>query len=233
MDSSPPSFNTQAAPSSPSGCLRRFLLPPLSVIVVGVMMALLLSQVQVDVALTAPVPTQYALSEGLPEREGIAPFFTPEVQFWEDHIMAWSEEYNLDPDLIATVMQIESCGYSRAKSAAGAMGLFQVMPIHFIKKEDPYHPETNAFRGLSYLQKALKSGGSTRLALAGYNSGITRAKSEEKYWPEETKRYVQWGLGIYQDAKFGKYYSDSLEEWLSKGGAGLCSHANKEQNNKK
>src|SRR5688572_11990822 len=36
--------------------------------------------------------------------------FTPEVLHWQDKIVAWSAAFNLDPNLAATVMQIESCG---------------------------------------------------------------------------------------------------------------------------
>ena len=138
-------------------------------------------------------------------------------------------EYGLDPNLIATVMQIESCGYVRAKSVAGAMGLFQVMPQHFKEKEDPFDPDTNASRGLSWLQKTLRSGGSTELALAGYNAGIARAKNPNLEWPNETQRYVDWGEMIYQDSKCGYDYSAALNNWLSKGGSILCNHANVEQ----
>jgi len=231
MDSSPNSLNTQAVPSRPSGGLRRFLLPPLSVILVSILMALLLSQIQVDLASTAPLPTERALSKALTPEKGIADIFTPEIKFWEEDILTWSEEYQLDPNLIATVMQIESCGYSKAVSSAGAKGLFQVMPVHFKKKEDPYQPDTNAHRGLSYLQKSLETGGNPRLALAGYNAGITRAKSPEDLWPKETQRYVYWGLQIYRDARFGKNQSARLDDWLSRGGASLCRKAWNEQNN--
>ena len=231
MDSSSTSYNTRAASTRPPGRLRRFRLPPFSVILVSILMALLLSQVQVDLASTAPLPTERALSKALPPEEGIANLFTPEVKFWEEDILAWSKEYQLDPNLIATVMQIESCGYSRAKSSAGAKGLFQVMPDHFKKKEDPYQPDTNAHRGLSYLRKSLETGGNPRLALAGYNGGITGAKSPEDLWPNETQRYVYWGLQIYRDAKVGKYHSTRLDDWLSRGGAHLCRKAWNEQNN--
>ena len=60
----------------------------------------------------------------------IASFFTPEIQYWESNILAWAEEKGLDPNLVATVMQIESCGDPLAESPAGAIGLFQVMPYH-------------------------------------------------------------------------------------------------------
>ena len=156
----------------------------------------------------------------------LAPLFTEEVRYWTPFIVRWAEEYGLDPNLVATVMQIESCGYVRARSRAGAMGLFQVMPYHFAEGEDPYDPETNARRGLNYLKRAWDhTGGDVRLTLAVYNGGFKRLQEPESWWPEETKRYVRWGVGIYQDALQGRASSPTLEEWLDRGGWWLCQKA--------
>jgi len=224
MFSSPSSSDAQAAQYRTSGCLLRFLLPPVSVILVGIVLALLLSQIQVDLAETAPLPKDTSRISS----NQLAPLFSPEVLAWEEDILNWSEKYQLDPNLIATVMQIESCGYSRAKSSAGAMGLFQVMPYHFKEGENPYQPGTNAHRGLNYLRQSLESGGSTRLALAGYNGGINGAQNPEEYWPDETHRYLYWGVRIYKDANEGKDHSPRLEEWLNSGGNSLCLAARNE-----
>ena len=166
-----------------------------------------------------------ALPTAAPRRagRGIAPLFTPEVRYWEPYILRWAEAYNLDPNLIATVMQIESCGHPYVRSRAGAMGLFQVMPYHFAKGEDPYDPETNARRGLAYLKRAWeKTGGDVRRTLAAYNGGFRRLEEPESAWPKETRRYVTWGLGIYQDALQGRDYSPTLAQWLAQGGQRLC-----------
>ena len=221
--------NPQGVSSHRSGFLPRFLLPPLSVILVSAILAILLSQIQVDTASTAPLPTERALTKALPPDDGIADLFTPEIQYWEEEILEWSKEFDLDPNLVATVMQIESCGYVKAKSVVNAKGLFQVMPHHFKKKEDPYDPDLNALKGLTYLKQSLRSGGSTRMALAGYNAGIGRAKSAESNWPDETKRYVFWVYKIYLDAKLEKDYSARLNDWLSHGGKNLCERAAKYQ----
>jgi len=164
--------------------------------------------------------------------DSISDVFTPEIQYWEDEILAWGKEYGLDPNLIATVLQLESCGYVRALSAAGAKGLFQVMPEYFEEEENPYDPDTNAYRGLSWLKRSLIYGGTTKMALAGYNAGFTRVNNPYLEWPNETQRYVNWGLGIYQDATCGYDSSSSLDHWLSKGGASLCSRAAAEQQDK-
>lgn len=160
-----------------------------------------------------------------PTTQGIAPFFAPSVQYWESDILRWADEWDLDPNLVATVMQIESCGDPSALSHAGAMGLFQVMPYHFTSTEAPYTPETNAYRGLAYLQKALNTYQDGRLAFASYNGGIGTAAKPESQWPNETVRYTYWGTGIYQDTLSGSQTSSRLEEWLGAGGASLCRQA--------
>ena len=179
--------------------------------------------------LTGTDNQEIEFNSGIPEQqEGnrIAVLFTPEIQFWSQNIIQWSQETGIDPNLIATVMQIESCGDPFAKSSAGAQGLFQVMPYHFESGEDPYNPATNALRGLDYLGRALAArDGAVRLGFAGYNGGITGAKRPESQWADETKRYVYWGSGIYKDAVNGKQTSERLNEWLVSGGASLCNQA--------
>ncbi len=168
----------------------------------------------------------WSSAEDAPPGTLLAPLFTAEVRYWTPFILRWAEEYDFDPNLVATVMQIESCGYVRARSRAGAMGLFQVMPYHFAEGEDPYDPETNARRGLNYLKRAWDhTGGDVRLTLAAYNGGFKRLQEPESWWPEETKRYVRWGVGIYQDALQGRTSSPTLEEWLDRGGWWLCQKA--------
>ena len=61
---------------------------------------------------------------------GISPVFSPQIQHWAPQIVTWSAQYGLDPDIVATIMQIESCGDPQAVSNAGAQGLFQVSRTH-------------------------------------------------------------------------------------------------------
>ncbi|MCJ7733236.1 MAG: transglycosylase SLT domain-containing protein, partial [Anaerolineales bacterium] len=192
--------------------------PPLAVVMVSFLLVFGLSKIELVQAESHPQPEN---SNDIP-RDGIAPLFTPEIQAWEELILSWSVKYQLDPNLVATVMQIESCGYTLAESQAGARGLFQVMPYHFREGENPFQPDTNAQRGLRYLRQALEAGGNNRMALAGYNGGITGASRPQEEWPEETVRYVYWGLQIFKDARAGLDYSPRLQEWLNSGGASLC-----------
>lgn len=156
----------------------------------------------------------------------LAPIFTPEVRRWEADILAWSAQFGLDPNLVATVMQIESCGDPEAVSRAGAQGLFQVMPYHFAAGEAMLDPNTNAERGLGYLAGALATaGGDAGLALAGYNGGHSVIGLSPRLWSAETQRYFYWGTGIYADAVLGAETSPRLEEWLNAGGRSLCTQA--------
>jgi hypothetical protein len=156
----------------------------------------------------------------------LSPVFTPEVRHWETEIYAWSEAFQLDPNLVALVMQIESCGHPNVVSHAGAMGLFQVMPFHFGASEDPLDPQVNATRGLSYLARSLElAQGRIDLALAGYNGGHGVIHRDPSTWPAETLRYVKWGSGIFRDLKHEDGRSPTLEAWLQAGGRSLCGQA--------
>jgi len=219
------------------GCLPFAAIPPLAVIVMGVIMYFFLTSFEIfssEAALQENISIQdLNTDQDAPVSIGntrsskkIAAFFTPEVQRWGDEIVEWSDQWGLDPNLVATVMQIESCGDPRAVSGAGAMGLFQVMPFHFQGGEDPYKPGINATRGLSYLRNALDArGGDIKLGLAGYNSGINGAKRPESAWPSETLRYVYFGTGIYKDAKDGVIKSARLDEWFVRWGRSMCLQA--------
>lgn len=238
-------YEDKTAPyAAGGGCLIGAFLPVFAVLAVGAMLAyfaltyvspqITFGAASGDASLWADYSAaENTVSQETTESQGsrksggkLADFFTPEVLYWEKEIVAWSKKWDLDPNLIATVMQIESCGDPLARSHAGASGLFQVMPFHFKAGEDPYDPDTNALRGMAYLAQALTArNGDARLALASYNGGIAGASRPESQWAAETIRYAYWGGGIYADAAAGKKNSARLQEWLNAGGAGLCRQA--------
>lgn len=155
--------------------------------------------------------------------------FTRSVQAWSAEITRWGFEYQLPAQLIATVMQIESCGHPEVRSSAGAIGLFQVMPFHFDAEDDPLDPATNAARGLRYLARSLElSGGDLELALAGYNGGHSQISRPRSSWPAETLRYVNWGSQILRDVKLGLAPSPGVQAWLAAGGERLCRQADEQ-----
>ena len=156
----------------------------------------------------------------------LSPLFTAEVQHWAPQIMKWAEAYNLDPNIVATIMQIESCGDPNAESIAGAQGLFQVMPLHFTAGENMQDPDTNARRGLDfYVAQMEYTGGDILLSFAGYNGGYAASGSPFATWPNETQRYYTWAKGIYADASAGNTTSETLDQWLAAGGGGGCQRA--------
>lgn len=207
---------TAAAPHEQgSGCLSDFLLVPLAVIIVSTVLASFAWNQNIQADELPPAVSA-----------NISPIFRIEILHWADSISSWAAASQLDPNLVATIMQIESCGDPRAKSSAGAIGLFQVMPFHFYAIDDPYSPNTNAARGLAYLARSLATaGGNARLAMAGYNGGIGLIGHAEWTWPAETKRYVKYGAPIYEDARSGLEFSTALNEWYEKYGVSLCRQA--------
>lgn len=202
-----------------SGCFSGFLFVPFTVILVSLLLGTF------ALKKSNPLPM-----DSMPDSTStsLSPIFRREVLYWADSIVRWASASNLDPNLVATIMQIESCGDPRATSSAGAMGLFQVMPFHFSAAENPYNPETNAARGLNYLVRSLAAAnGDARLAMAGYNGGISVIYRSEWNWHAQTKRYVQYGAPIYSDAVSGVTTSNALNDWYYKYGVSLCNQASK------
>lgn len=211
-----------------SGCLSGFTIVPLAVIFISALLGSFAWKTNPSSAPLLSPPSTLSSFVDLPPvtSTNISPIFRMEVLYWADSISMWAAASQLDPNLAATVMQIESCGDPRATSSAGAMGLFQVMPFHFSAMDSPYSPDTNAARGLAYLAKSLQTaGGDARLALAGYNGGIGVISRSEWSWPAQTKRYVQYGWPIYEDARNGLVSSTALNEWYESYGVSLCRQA--------
>jgi soluble lytic murein transglycosylase-like protein len=156
----------------------------------------------------------------------IATFFTPEVQYWAPKIIRWSQDFGVDPNLIATLMQIESCGFPGAFSTAGAQGLFQVMPDNFKPGDNMTDPDTNAARGIGVIRDCLGwAENDVGLAMACYNGGPSLIYASPSNWPDETQRYYTWGGGIFNDTQRGLSRSETLDNWLAAGGIGLCQRA--------
>jgi len=178
---------------------------------------------------SAPTATPIPVADAsLLKFDEMGKVFTPEVQHWSTQIVGWSRQYDIDANLLATVIQLESCGDFAAGSGAGAQGLFQVMPFHFTPGEDMYDPDTNAKRAIAYLKGGLeKADGHVGLALAGYNGGWGVIDLGWSQWYTETKVYYLWGSQIYLDAINGKtlVQSAALLNWLSAGGSRLCAQA--------
>ena len=133
----------------------------------------------------------------------------PNENAYNDLINQAAVKYNLDPNLIKSVMRLESQFKRKALSSAGAMGLMQLMPgtAASLGVTDAYNPEQNINGGAKYLRKQINRFGDVRLALAGYYTGpnrvagygITNLDDQEQYnrLPENVRSYIERVMNNY------------------------------------
>jgi len=116
-------------------------------------------------------------------------------------ISDYSRQYHVDKDLIKSVIAVESCFKTKAKSHAGAEGLMQLIPATAerfgVKKS--YDPRQNIRGGVKYL-RFLKDRykGDLVKVLAAYNAGEGKVDKHKGVPPyKETKLYVKNVLKMY------------------------------------
>ncbi len=135
------------------------------------------------------------------------------------YVQKYSEEYNLDENLVYSIIKAESKFDEKALSRRGAKGLMQIADItrdwaidelELNDDIDIYDPETNIRIGCWYLNTLYKEFGKTDLVIAAYNGGSGNVKKwlvDEEYSKDgenlhiipfsETDRYL---------VKVNKYY---------------------------
>jgi len=103
-------------------------------------------------------------------------------------------EYNIDVDLLASVVKAESGGNVRAVSRTGAQGLMQLMPntAADLGVKDSFQPDQNVRGGSAYLDALLtRYNDNLALALAAYNAGPAAVDRYHGIPPySETRAYV-------------------------------------------
>lgn len=109
---------------------------------------------------------------------------------------------NVDPDLIAAIIQQESGGNSNSVSQAGAGGLMQLMPktARGLGVTDVFDPEQNIAGGTKYIAQMLRRyKGNVEKALWAYNAGPGNA--DKGRLPDETKKYIPSVMARYRRLK--------------------------------
>ncbi len=125
----------------------------------------------------------------------------------KQQILLWIREYStiydLEPELVQAVLEVES-GYQKlAVSKAGAQGLMQIMPgtQKYLGLEYAFDPEANIEAGVRYLSELWHSF-SPEQALAAYNAGPAQVRRYQGIPPfPETINYVQKVLDLYSSLK--------------------------------
>ncbi len=118
----------------------------------------------------------------------------PEDLPYREPIATASRAADLDPWLVASVVQTESAFDARAVSRAGASGLMQLMPSAAAEHEvlDVFDPAQNLRGGAEHLRTMLDRFESLPLALAAYNAGATTVERYDGIPPyKETRDYVR------------------------------------------
>lgn len=170
---------------------------------------------------------------------GLISYQTSRTQIsYQDQIYEYSEKYNVDPLLTASIIKVESDFDNNAQSHQGAHGLMQLLEDTAKHSADvvgiDYYPEKlndvdyNLDLGVGYFDYLYRYYNNRDLALAAYNGGVgnvdnwIKEGTLDKDNPdplnipfEETRQYVTKVNANYEVMK--KFYKDGLpsEEEIS------------------
>ena len=145
-----------------------------------------------------------------------APATPPEVALepFSELIQAAAKRYNVDADLITSVIAAESNFDPKAISRRTARGLMQLLPVTATQLgvKDIFDPKENIEAGTRYLGDLLQLyRNDLALALAAYNAGPDRVQLYGKRVPPfpETVSYVRRVKRDYDQRKSDQHKSDA------------------------
>lgn len=145
-----------------------------------------------------------------------AEFFAAEIPYGE-LIYEKSKKYDVDPALVAAVIEQESRFKARAKSPVGARGLMQLMPRtgRWMGARNLYDPEQNIDAGVKYIAYLDKRfNGDLKKIVAAYNGGEGNVKRYGGVPPfRETRTYVKKVFNNYdkRNRQLEKYHQEQLQ----------------------
>ncbi|PYU61027.1 MAG: lytic transglycosylase domain-containing protein [Acidobacteria bacterium] len=124
---------------------------------------------------------------------------------YRELVQAAAARYNVDADLITSVIAVESNFDPKALSRKNARGLMQLLPETAARLgvQDIYDPQENIDAGTRYLRELLeKYNNDLTLALAAYNAGTDRVEQYGRVPPfTETLSYVRRVKRSYDKSK--------------------------------
>ena len=116
-----------------------------------------------------------------------------------------AQKYDVDPALVAAVVETESRFKSRARSQVGAKGLMQLMPRtgRWMGASNLYDPEQNVEAGTKYLSYLTQRfDGNLKKTIAAYNAGEGNVRRYKGVPPfRETRSYVKNVMSRYEKRK--------------------------------
>jgi hypothetical protein len=128
-------------------------------------------------------------------------FFANAIPFG-DLIHEKAQKYDVDPALVAAVVETESRFHERARSQVGAQGLMQLMPRtgRWLGAKNLYDPEQNVDAGVKYIKYLQgRFNGNLKQTIAAYNAGEGNVKRYGGIPPfQETRSYVKKVMTRYE-----------------------------------
>lgn len=136
---------------------------------------------------------------------------------YKNEIIIAAKTYNVEPALIAAVINAESSFDKNKVSVKNAVGLMQLLPSTAASLTDQevnlFDPKTNISLGVKYLSYLIKKFNDTETALFAYNAGegnVARWLSEQGVTQLRTCPFKETNAYVAKIKKTLKYYNNRI-----------------------